>query len=821
MATNPNPLPNDEKPDLLGTAVPDETQKTDTPSNYGPRNERLPEQLQKALVDLVKDTVRPEELPRRREVLKTRKAHLFYKGQQHIWLDSTTGDYQYPTATSGVSWGAEGSDDQPRYNYVINIYQPFVLSLMAVLSQQIPETRLWPESSTSEEDITTAKAGSKVIEFIERNNDPKSLLQNIAFHLCTGGKVGGYARYVVDGQRFGFKKTPIMEQQEIEVSPEMLSCPSCGYGEPTATAGQGTCPTCGAPANIVPPRKAQVPKKTGEQKDPNGQEVVDIVGGLELKTPIWAECQDAFPYLVWSKEIHEAKLKATYPEAADKITSTGPGEQDYERLARLQTSEGGQGEHMPYVGIGDTQKLKTFHRAWLRPWLFEQLKDEPVKKQLQQLFPDGVFVAMAGDAYCESRNESMDDRWRVIHAMPGDGQDRPGLCESIIPVQEILNDEWNLSVETYEYGIPATFVDSEVIDIEALEEQTSEPGAMYPIHPRPGQPAEAGFFSTPMSSVPPDFLKSMEMLFGPVPQFLTGAFPALQGAEQDQKTAAGQAMQRDQALGRMGLPWGRIRTFYSEMMLLAFECFKDNRTQDVESTVLSESDEFEPEIIKLAELKGNVKVYPETDENFPTSWAQKKAAYQQVITTIGDTPEGRKMLSLPGNVALGLALTGLEELEDPDEDSRLKQYAEIAQMLQEEPAPGPEQQTPTGPMPGPLQSSVPVDMECDNHEVEAATCLFWINSKKGQMTKKGNQIAFANVKAHFMEHKQALAPAPEPKKPPSVNIPVDKMPPEAQAQFLEQEGVHVGPQDFLAQAQLAQAVKPPPVIAGNGKPPTS
>src|SRR5208282_1333557 len=195
MAATPNPQPDEQKQDLLGKPVPDETQATPAGSvapSYGARNEDLPEQIQKALVDLVKDTTRPEELPRRREVLKTRKAHLFYKGQQHIWLDSSSGDYQYPTATSGVSWGEEGADDMPRYTYVVNTYQPTVLSLMAVLSQKVPETRLWPESSTSEQDITTAKASSKVIEFIERNNDPKGMLQEIAFHLCTGGKVGGY-----------------------------------------------------------------------------------------------------------------------------------------------------------------------------------------------------------------------------------------------------------------------------------------------------------------------------------------------------------------------------------------------------------------------------------------------------------------------------------------------------------------------------------------------------------------------------------------------------------------------------------------------------
>lgn len=824
MATNPIPQP-DEETQALGTTVPEESPPEQ--AKYGPRNEDLPPELQKALVDLVKDAVRPDELPRRREILKTRKAHLFWKGQQHLWYDEVLGDLQYPSTASGVSYSVEGADDQPRFTYVLNLYQPYGLTLIAALSQAVPEVRLWPTSSTSENDITTAKASSKVIEFIERNNDPKRILREIALHLFCGGKVGSYSRFVIDGQRFGFRDQDIIGQKTIDTAPETLQCAACGFQEPTSTAGSQNCPVCGRPAQVVPTQTAQVPMKQGTEKLPNGQEVIEIVGSLELKTPIWAKCQNDFPYLVWSTEVHEAKLKSIYPKAAMKMDASGPGEQDYERLARLQTSEGGQGDRMPYVGLGDTQKLKTFHRAWLRPWLFEQIKDDAVKKQLQELFPNGVFVAMAGDAYCESREESMDDHWRVAHAMPGDGQDRPGLGESIIPVQEIFNDEANLTVETHEYGIPSQFVDSEVLDIEALEEQTTEPGAIYPVKRIPGQPVEAGFYSTPQASLPADQVKFMDLLFGPIPQFMTGAFPALQGSEQDQKTAAGQAMQRDQALGRIGLPWATMRNFYAETMLLCFNCFQKNRKQDVATAILDESDEFVPETIHIQDLKGQVTVYPEADENFPTSWAQKGAALQRLATTVGDSPQGQKILSTPGNIALMKNLNGLEELEDPDEDSRLKQYREIYELMQAAPIPGQEIPGPDGqPIPGQPQSSVPIDPDTDNNAVEAEVCLVWINSAKGQAMKKSQPDGFMNVKLHFMAHQQVLKMAAQnavQPKPPAVTLALKgaDITPEGVAQVAEKDfGVQIQPQDFAMQAQL-ETLKKPPVPMNGGRVPSS
>ena len=77
-------------------------------------------------------------------------------------------------------------------------------------------------------------------------------------------------------------------------------------------------------------------------------------------------------------------------------------------------------------------------------------------------------MAFAGDTYCESRNESMDDCWRVMHALPGDGQNRPSVGESLIDVQERYNALSNIQAETYEYGIPPIYADPQVLDFDAL-----------------------------------------------------------------------------------------------------------------------------------------------------------------------------------------------------------------------------------------------------------------------------------------------------------------------------------------------------------------
>ena len=47
---------------------------------------------------------------------------------------------------------------------------------------------------------------------------------------------------------------------------------------------------------------------------------------------------------------------------------------------------------------------------------------------------------------------------------------------SLISVQERFNTLSNLQMETYEYGIPPIYADSEVLDFDSLQNQTAEPG---------------------------------------------------------------------------------------------------------------------------------------------------------------------------------------------------------------------------------------------------------------------------------------------------------------------------------------------------------
>jgi len=251
---------------------------------------------------------------------------------------------------------------------------------------------------------------------------------------------------------------------------------------------------------------------------------------------------------------------------------------------------------------------------------------------------------------------------------------------------------------------------------------------------------------------------------GPVAQFLTGAFPALFGGAMDNNdTASGYAMARDQAMGRIGLVWRRMKFFHADVMLLAVDCFRRNRPHDVEVTLLGAGAAFESKWIRLADLKGNLFSYPETDEQYPTLWTQQRAVLLQLLGS--PDPQIQGVLSHPENMALIKRLVGLEELVIPDEESRTKQYREIAQLVAEAPvvhrdvlaaASGPGVEAAGAPVAETVMPSILPDEFADNHVVELEICKRWFSSDAGQVAKIEAPLGYANVRAHAMLH-QAYA----------------------------------------------------------------
>jgi hypothetical protein len=184
-------------------------------------------------------------------------------------------------------------------------------------------------------------------------------------------------------------------------------------------------------------------------------------------------------------------------------------------------------------------------------------------------------------------------------------------------------------------------------------------------------------------------------------------------------------------------------------------------------TLLGAVAAFESKWIRLADLKGNLFSYPETGEQYPTLWSQQRAVLLQLLAN--PDPQLQAVLTHPENMALVKRLIGLEEFVIPDEESRTKQYSEIAQLVAEVPLVRRQDVTPVV-APGVAAASgsdagvnaeiilpsILLDEFADNHAVELEICVRWFSSDAGQVAKIEAPLGYANVRAHAPLHRDYL-----------------------------------------------------------------
>jgi hypothetical protein len=157
-------------------------------------------------------------------------------------------------------------------------------------------------------------------------------------------------------------------------------------------------------------------------------------------------------------------------------------------------------------------------------------------------------------------------------------------------------------------------------------------------------------------------------------------------------------------------------------------------------------------------MRGKVgNAYAEAAETLPINWNQKRDVVLNLMQM--KDPLIGSILAHPENASFVARIVGVPELYLPGDDDRNKQLQEIAELIQGQPI---QEMAPMGPnmalmdpmMPPPMieRSSVPIEPELDNHQIEAEVCGAWLKSEVGQEMKRSNPAAYYNVLLHRKEH---------------------------------------------------------------------
>lgn len=744
---------------------------------YDQKKPKVDEEIAKLLKTLRDRFDMEDRSTREWQIRRYKKLKLYWNNMSQVFWSDSAQDYRIAASTA-----LNADDDQAYYDRPINIFGGLLETIIAALSITIPGIACVPDDAENPLDVSTSKSGDKVYQLLARRINFVWLWLKALYVYSTEGMVACY-HYPHKDKSYGEYDKKIYKPTEVEdyfcpechskLPEELFTQPDVGFADTQMSAPAQdqiqpqpeelgglenpedemmnvlTCPNCDA---LLDPNMEKV-KDVVEQfshteKQCKSSMCMEILGGLYVKVPNYAQDQKDFPYLAYDYETNYVNVLERYPHLREKIAkgtnqNAGLSSRDpYEQSGRLNPQ---------YLGKFPDNNVTVGNR-WFRPCSFYMHNEEDCKK-LQRLFPDGVCVVFVDDVCAEYYKENLDDRWTVTKNPLSDYATFEPLGERLVNIQDLINDLISITIQTCEHGITQTWVDPSLVDAEGQKQIEATPGAITVTKAVPGRNISDGFFATQPATLAPEIFNFYRILME-LGQFVSAAMPSIFGGAQTGKTsgtASEYAMSKTMALQRLQTPWRMFGIWWKDTFKKVIPQFLESMVDD-EKFVKKQNDKWTNVIIKKAETGGTIgDVDLESSEHIPVTDDQKREFILELFKL--NNMEIMEAFIAPENIESVRKVTKLVDFKLPGEDDRQKQRDEIEQLLDSKPIP-----STIDPITGmPVEEpSVPVDPDIDNSEIEGAVCRAWLVSEIGRQTKLDNPDGYANVLLHYKAHLQIV-----------------------------------------------------------------
>ncbi len=641
--------------DLDDALIPDQSTLPEPPveSPYGTKNEKLPEQLKKAIESAIRKSQGEENYLRRLEVLHDRRNRFYERGHQHIYQGR---DDMFVLAVPGASFMDSDGNQEEWGDYIDDypIFHGFVWIIQSVLTQNGPGIAFQPVDPSKSEDTQAAETAEGLRHHFDRVNDTKKILREIVRMFCLSGRTVLWTKTEENAARWG----------------------------------------------------------RDDSGKPIKNQTAEVFGCLETKVPIMEREQCTFPYALIYKDLDVRNARQNHPHIAKKIKANEVAldENNYERFARLGVLQGGRSQFQAGEAISH---LTTELHAWLRPSCFSddefndpfeeateedliqdedtgEMRTPTVREMLAKVFADkqggftGIHAVYVGQTYSQAWPESMDDCLEIQQPFAGDGQFGMAVMDPAIVAQDRFNMLMNYIAETFDFGAPSTWVASTKVEYEAILDQKAQPYGYRQLKQlAQGTNAAAdNFFREPDPNVPVTLQNTLQFLMGEFLQFVLACPPAMWGeSSEDTKTASGLAQSRNQALGRMGILWAPLTKMCARMYYqVALAASND---PDTPEEIIVPVPGGQNSSIRVERLrKGHFMATPDEDSGFPDSTAAKRATLMNVVQLVAEfPPAAQQFFAAPDNWKELLKLFGIQEMVLPEAEARDKQMEEIEELL--------------------------------------------------------------------------------------------------------------------------------------------
>jgi len=698
--------------------------------------EKLSKELQDSLIEILKIYEKEDDEAHKAQRKNWKKNEEFWHGVQYLFWSEKDENWKSPAE---ISWGGdEGLEELGSYyDYVINIFRGHGEGIIAALTQQIPSLQFIPDDADDADDVLTAETYGRIADLIQRHNKAKLLALRSFFFLYINGIVASYI-YKDSDFNYGSYQIP-----DFQTEPQtVFMCPTCDYEytEDDLTDIEKPekieliCPSCGMDGK---PKKAEkeVPVEGPPKTLPKTRVKIDIFGALQIKVRITARNQDETPYLLLTNSVGKEQAIEAYDDKENEILA----DMENNSVDMPQT------DYMWPNELPAKDRIK-ISKIWLRPSAYNLEKDKKKRTELKKHFPKGVRLEVLGKnkTFARAEEEELDSRWRVGQAGLSTYIYSDPICNPIVSIQEMRNTLANLTIETIEHGIPATFADPKVVNFDEYDKFENVPGYIYKTLPgRPNGRIGDAFYETgraQLSKEVPGFVRQLDQ----DAQFALGSFPSVLGApaQRDRATAREYEMSRTIALQRLQIAWHLFVDWYKSTLESATRLYTDVIVEDERFVQKDPQGKYINVWIRRSELSGNVGgCESEADSSFPESLSQKKAVLMDLIQLNNEFIN--MALYTPENAAQLQKVLALNDFKLPGQEQRFKQLMEIKDLVNSEP----------------VSDGVPSilpDPDIDDDAVHIEACRAYLVDTTGIDCKQSNPMGYANVIFHMKAHQMNL-----------------------------------------------------------------
>lgn len=638
-------------------------------------------EIEDALYDLLKQARDEDRFVRDTQLLQWKRLEYYWNNILDIFLDPASLDWRVP------NWAEleEEGEVAPR---LINIYRPHGESIVAALSVAIPSIIFHPDDADNPDDVEAAKAYRSITDLLALHNNASMLLIRAIVILFNQGTIFGYNYYHKD-PKYGSLSSPRIEVKDIEVFE--VHCPSCGAALDAGTVQGGmvpqgeesySCQECGFQGPVERDITTEpIPQIVGFDKTPKGSIKQQLYSGLNVKIPAYVQDAESCGYLLLEFSQSVGLLRSIFKEVAKDINPKA-NDQTWESFSKLPLQYLGQ---MP-------DNAANVSCLWLRPFQFWNYDVEKIEiiKELEKRFPDGCYAIFINDTFMEAHSENMDEHWTISDNPLGSFIYAKALGENLATIQDLRASLVEIEMQTAEHGIPETFADGSVLDFTKYGEGRARPGMMTQVKPKPGKSIGDAFFST-KSAILSQEIDPLRQHLDQDAQFVVGDFPSVYGGVSTggSKTASEYSKSQAAALQRLGTTWKIVNAFWAKFQsrsAVEYANVLKEMNQDVSFSKRADKDSYVNVWIRATSLSGRIgRVEPESSEQLPISWAQKKDVLSQLLTI--PVPEILSVILHPRNSGVVKDIMGLPELYVPGEEDRLRQFKEFFIMSQGIPVP--------------------------------------------------------------------------------------------------------------------------------------